>query len=267
MTTSDRKHYESIDACNWSTLKYARESMLLYRHAVDNPREDNTGLMMGRATHTAVFMPQRLDIDYVVFDGDRRGNAWKEFKAAHAGLTILRRDEMEQVKATAAAVLAHPIAREWLNLDMALIERPIVWTDPYSKLKCKGIPDLVHSAIVDLKGMPTVDERLATSQATRSGWIHQAAFYRRGYRELTKLWLPCAILAVEFDAPHDVAVFPIDEDSLRVADDEITRMLARVAECKKAGAWPGRYDTARTMSLPPWAREPESFDFDDVEAA
>ena len=267
MTKIDLQAYDSLDAIRWSNLKYARESMLLYKHHVDNPTADNPRFAVGRAIHTAILEPEKLTDQYAVFDGARRaGKAWDAFEAENAGKTILKREEWDAVHAAAERVARHELAQETLNRDMALIERAITWIDPYTKLACKARPDCVHSMIVEVKSTNSVDERDFIRNATKLGYFGQKAFYRRGYRELTKLWLPCAIVAVETDAPHDIGVFTIDEDSLRVADDEITRLLAKVAECKKTGKWPGRYDNARTMTLPPWAREvdAEEFDFSEV---
>lgn len=267
MTKSDLTAYENIDAINWSTLKHARESMLLYRHSVDNPPEDNPRFAIGRAIHTAILQPEKLADEYAVFEGQRRaGKAWDAFAEQNANKTILKAEEWQSVQKAAARVTEDPIAREWLNLDMALVERPITWIDPYTKLACKARPDVVHSATVEVKSCGTTEERRFIRQATDLGYFGQLAFYRRGYRELTKMWLPCAIVAVEVDPPHDVAVFVADEDSLRVADDEITRLLSNVAECRKSGKWPGRYHTTRKMVMPPYARK-EEFNFDEMEAA
>jgi hypothetical protein len=259
--------HQAIEAINYSTLKEMRVSPLHYRHSVDNPREDTARFGIGRAVHTAILQPDRLSIDYAVFDGARRaGKAWDAFEAEHDGKTILKRDEWALVQAITKRVGADPIAREWLSLDKALIERPITWTDAATGLQCKGRPDVVHSAIVDVKSTSTIDERAFRAQAARLGYFGQLAFYRRGYRTLTKLSLPCAIVAVELEAPHDVGVFVVDEDSLRVADEEISRLLAKVSECRKTGKWPGRYQAVQTLTLPDWARGGEN-DFNFWEAA
>lgn len=257
--------YQRIDAVNWSTLKEARASMLHYKYAVDNPGEDTTRFGVGRAIHTAILQPERLAIEYAVFEGARRaGKAWDAFEEANAGKTILKRDEWSLVESLAERVRKDDIAQEWLGRGKALIERSIAWTDPATGLKCKARPDAVHSAVVDVKSTSTVDERTFRAQVARLGYFGQLAFYRRGYRALTKMTLPCAILAAELDAPHDLAVFVLDEDSLNAADAEISRLLAKVAECRKSGVWPGRYQAAQAMTLPDWARGEVEFNFSEV---
>lgn len=267
VTHAEQVGYDAIDAVNWSKLKHLRISPLHYRHAVDNPTEDTPRFGIGRAIHTAILQPERLELDYACFTGARRaGKAYEQFAIESAGKTILKRDEWAAVESVAERVKNDPVAQEWLGDAKALIERPIVWTDEKTGLRCKGRPDAVHSAIIDVKSTASIDERTFRALATRMGYFHQLAFYRRGYRTLTKMALPCAIVAVEMDAPHDVGVFVIDEDSLRVADEEITRLLTKVAECRKSGVWPGRYQKAQTLTLPEWAREMVT-DYDFTEAA
>jgi hypothetical protein len=257
--------YDAIDAINHSTLKHIAVSPLKYRHVVDNGIDDTALFGVGRAIHAAVLQPERLSIDFAIYEGKRRsGKAWDKFEADNAGLTILKRDEWDGAMAAADKVKNDPVAAEWLNLGKALIERPIRWVDKATGLTCKGRPDSVHSAIVDLKGTNSIDERVFRALATRMSYFGQLAFYRRGYHALTNLWLPCADIAVEMDPPYDVGVFVVDDESLRVADDKISRLLAKVAECRKTGVWPGRYQKAQTMTLPDWAREESDYNFGEA---
>lgn len=257
--------YDQIDGVNWSTLKYMDTSPLHYKHAVDHPTEDTTRFGIGRAIHTAILQPERLATDYAVFDGARRaGKAWDAFEAEHAGKTILKRAEWSAIQSLAQHVLEDEVAQYWLGGKNALIERPITWTDAATGLRCKARPDAVHSAVAEVKSTSSIDDRLFRSLATRMGYFGQVAFYRRGYHALTKLWLPCALIPVEADAPHDVGVFVVDEESLRVADDKISRLLSRVAECRKTGIWPGRYQKAQTLTLPDYARDSDEYNFTEA---
>lgn len=102
--------YESIDAVNFSTLKWLSESPLLYQYRLDNPKPQTPGQLRGTASHTAVFEPHKLMTDYAmfdprvvlagyaVFDGEeRRGSAaWKAFEAANPGKKLIRRSELTE---------------------------------------------------------------------------------------------------------------------------------------------------------------------------
>lgn len=259
--------YTAIEAVNHSSLKHMKTSPLKYKHVVDNGIDDTVLFGVGRAIHCATLQPERLELDFAVFEGKRRqGKAWDAFEAENANRTILKRDEMDNALAVAKKVIGDPVAAEWLNLGKALIERPVTWRDEATGIMCKGRPDVTHSAIVDLKSTSSIDDRVFRALATRMGYFSQLAFYRRGYATLTKMLLPCAIVAVETEAPYDVGVFVVDDESLRVADDENKRLLTKVAECRKSGVWPGRYQKAQTLTLPEWAREMVT-DYDFTEAA
>jgi hypothetical protein len=258
LTDIEFEQYRARKAINISTLKAMRISPLHYQHARKTVVEDRPRMGMGRAVHTAVLEPHLFPSLYVIYAGNRNTNAFKEFKAENEGKTILKVDEMESVRGAADAIQNHPVAREVLRRNNALIERAIEWTDPITGLRCKGRPDHVLDAISDLKTVGTVDERKFRADAARFGYYLQGAFYRRGYRALTKYDLPCNIVAVELEPPHDVAVFELDPTSLAKADEQITRLLQRVAECEKSGVWPGRHPTAKTLTAPEWAhREDE----------
>lgn len=267
MTRNELDAYRSNKAINISTLKAMRVSPLHYKYARDNERPDTARFGIGRAVHTAVLEPHLFASAYVIFDGDRRGNAWKDFKAAHADATILKVDEMECVRGMADAINAHPIAREVLKREGALIERAIEWTDAATGLRCKGRPDHVAGNIADLKTVDTVDERRFRATAARLGYYLQAAFYRRGYRALTKFDMACTIVAVEMEPPHDVGVFELDPTSLAYADEQITRLLKRVAWCEQHGQWPGRYPTGRVLTAPDWAHREDQDEEQNREAA
>jgi hypothetical protein len=266
LTRNDLDKYRASKAINISTLKAMRVSPLHYKHERDRERPDTPRFGVGRAVHTAVLEPHLFPSLYAVYDGDRRGNAWKDFKTANSEATILKVDEMECVRGMADAISAHPVARKALKREGALIERAIEWIDPDTGLRCKGRPDHVAGAISDLKTVDTVDERRFKATAARLGYYLQASFYRRGYRTLTKFDMPCSIVAVEMEPPHDVAVFDLDPVSLSRANEQITRLLRRVAECERAGKWPGRYPSSRLLTAPDWAHR-EDEDEQQMEAA
>ena len=242
--------YTAIRAVNWSRLKHMRVSPLHYLHAPTTP--DTTSRAMGRALHTLTLEPQKFDAAYVVFDGDRRGNVWKDFQTLHEGKTILRAVEFDLVRrqADAARVLLPP----------GEVEQVLCWTDPATGLACKGIADHVSAfGLIDLKGAGRLDvfERLAI----RDGYAHQLAFYRRGLGGD----LPCHLLAVETSAPHDVALLTLSPTLLDWADREISALLARVAACEASGVWPGRYPDGGTLELPAWLVEDEISGLEDDE--
>lgn len=244
--------YASIRAVNWSTLREVRRSPKHYRHRLEHPIEDTPRLALGRAVHTAVLEPALFADGYAVYTGARRaGKDWEAFQVANEGKTILKAEEYENVIAMRDAVLAHPAAMRHLTGGAA--EQTLCWTDRDTGIECKARPDYLGACIVDLKSTKDASPREFGRTAARFGYHCQLTFYRRGARAVLGRELEPILIAVEAEAPHDVAVYRIDADTLLAADDEISALLERVAECRRDDHWPGATDDVQDLELPGWA--------------
>jgi exodeoxyribonuclease VIII len=252
---TDETDYREMEGVNISTLKELRKSPAHYVYRLAHPREDSTGLKMGRANHTLVFEPDKWQAEYAVYPGlVRRGKAWDAFEEANQGKTILKQEEYESCLGVRDAVLAHPIVKQYLAKGEA--EKVLTWTDKETGLKCKARLDLLsHSvpAILDLKGSTSIDARIFGAVAARMVYHLQGAFYRMGARANGLGELPFLIIGVECEPPHDVAVWSLDEDALYAGEEECRDLLRRVAECRASGKWPGRYEGEQVLYLPAWA--------------
>lgn len=243
MIDADHATYAEIDAVNWSSLKWLRESPLKYKHELTAADEDTAARALGRAAHTLVFEPHRFDAEYLVFPGDRRGNVWKDFQAANTDRTILRQEEADTARAIAKAVRADPAVAPYL--EGGEYERTIVWTDPDTGLLCKARVDWINRkrrALVDLKTTVSIDARRFGLIAARLGYPCQLAHYRDGI-EHGLGWVPDEVLivAVESAAPHDVAVFVLDDDALTYGSEIVSELRGELAARRRSGCWPGRY--------------------------
>jgi len=242
--------YCAAPGLNWSRLKAMDKSPLHFRHAIANPTEDTTRLMLGRAAHTAVFEADLFPVLYTVFPGAaRRGKAWDEFSEANADKSILKADEYENCLRVRDAVHTYAPARDLLAHGIA--ESCLFWTDPATGIECKARPDFLDGAIlVDLKTTGTVDAREFGRTAGRLLYHGQMSFYSRGVATTTDLEVDASIIAVELDAPHDVAVFDLDADARLAGDALVDRLLGEVMRCTAADRWPGRYAEPMPLELP-----------------
>lgn len=245
--------YTALPGIRWGNLKHGRESMLHYRHALTAPNEDTTSRLKGRVLHTLVLEPETFADVYAVWDGDRRGTKeYKAFEAHHRGKAIIKADELDLVRAQAAAVRAHPAAMRVLE---GRHEVALQWTDAATGLACKGLADsLSPGFLADLKGTGALSmfERLAW----RDGYAHQLAWYLRGARALGLDPRPC-LVAVGTKPPHDVGVFLLPDTVLSLADRDLADLLARVAECLQTDVWPGAYPEPVELAVPAWALDAE----------
>ena len=129
----------------------------------------------------------------------------------------------------------------------------MTWTDPVTRIRCKARPDLLSwGGLTDLKTTRDVDPRKFGRLATEMGYVHQMAFYGAGLAANGKPPAHHHILAVESEPPHDVAVYELGEDELWAAGMDIAELLAKVKECRRKRRWPGRFQTAQPLDVPPW---------------
>ncbi len=257
--------YRKIDAVNASSLKEMRKSPRHYLHRIRNPLDDTPRLAIGRATHTAVFEPDRFLLDFVLWaGGDRRGKAYSEFCEQHPNQGILKPEEYATCLAMRDAVRSHPVAGPALS-PPGEAEKVLVWTDEATGLQCKGRLDWWRVGLfADLKTTGDIDEHKFCALAYRMGYHVQLAFYRAGLIANGLDAPPPRIIAVEAAAPHDVACFALDDDAMYAGEVEVADLMAKVAAGKFSNQWPGRYPEERPLSIPAWALGSSDGDFDSL---
>jgi hypothetical protein len=258
--------YDSIRAVNWSTLKAMRTSPRHYKAAVDTERPDTDALRMGRATHTAVFEPDRMPLDYAVFaeNIDKRtktGKAvWQAFLDVNAGKTILSLAEYTNACRIRDAVRSHPLVKPLLEDGKA--EQTLTWTDRTTGIPCKGRLDwacfnAASPLVLDLKtSRYATDERAFASAAYRLGYFGQMAHYVDGVctiNGIAPLSIPAIVVAVESAPPYDVTVYELTEDALWAADEERKELLATLARCLEKDEWPGKHTSRVQLDMPAWS--------------
>jgi hypothetical protein len=249
--------YAAIDAVNWSTLKSMAKSPLHYRHRVDTDMDDARHLRLGRAVHTLILEPDQYRERHPVFGGAaRRGKAWDDFEAAHPGADILLGTEAAQAEAMAQSVLAHPLARKHLRDGLA--EQIMTWTDPETGVKCKGRCDAVNGHLVELKSCngQAFDPRRFPGHAARLMYHGQIAYYLDGLTAMGhRLDQDPAMIVVESDPPHDVAVYLIMPEDVEAGRELYRSLLDRLVECRRSDRWPGVCEGEELrLRLPDWVR-------------
>ena len=246
------RQYADIPAVNFSTLREAAKSALHYQYRLSNPPEETAAMRFGRAVHTAVLEPDRFPLEYVVYQNGRRaGKDWDEFSAMHAQQTILKLDEYETALRIRDAVRANKAARRYLRHGRP--EVTLTWTDAETGLACKARCDWLTTKLgLDLKTTGDIEARTFGRLAHHFLYHCQLAFYGMGARA-NGMRLAWKIIAVEAQAPHDVAVFDLGADVLCAGEDKVRELLRLVAACRTSKKWPGRYAEEQPLDLPSWA--------------
>jgi hypothetical protein len=265
--------YASIDAVNFSTLKYMAKSPLHYRHALDNPKPSTTPMRLGTAAHTAVLEPSRFITDYAVFEPEegkapRRGTkAWEAFAAANDGKELLKQAEFEAAMRMRDAVRGNVEAMRYLKRGDA--EVTLVWQDKETGLWLKGRVDFISSAvgdvIADLKTARDVSPWAFQSAYAKLQYHMQAAMYADALESITGRPAYHKCIAVESTEPHDVVVYDVIGEPLELGRELYRELLGKVIECRKNNEWPGTSAGAEvSLRLPAWAVPDEADDLADL---
>lgn len=268
-----REAYEAIDAVNWSTLKHLGKSPAHYLHGLTDKSGDSEARQRGRVLHLAIFEPERMARDVVVFHEARRGKAWEAFEAKHAGKEIVTSRMYEHVTALAAAVRTNAMAARYVS--GGLPEHTVTWryrSAPIEHIEghefaCKGRLDFIADlgAIVDLKGSRDGSPGGFAREVLRYEYHAQAAFYADGYEAMTGVRLPFVFVVVEASAPHVVQVYRVPDDVLELGRERYQQLLAHLNVCRRESRWPGYAETEMELVLPRWARPLEDDDALDAD--
>lgn len=257
MTESD---YNAIPAVRWSRLRSLRKSALQYKHDAETEREDAAHFRIGRAIHCYVLEPSEFQKHFVTYTeskttGEGARKNWQAFQAkcAAEGVTILDAKEHEAAVGAALAILAHPVASEYVAGGVK--EHTITWIDSETGMKCKARIDQAHRVLVDIKSAREIGHRMFATVVARLGYFCQLAFYLDGaIANGFEFQEDPVIVAVESSKPHDVAVYKLGESVIDAGRAEYRRLLVRLKECQDRGDWPGiAPDAAIDLVLPPWA--------------
>ena len=262
--------YADLPAIHFSTLRFMGQSPLHFRYAQDNPPAETQAMLLGRATHTAVFEPMRFQLDYAIWQGDRRGAAYQQFadEASAQGRSILKEGEYNTALAIRDSVRGLPEIATLL--EKGYPETSLFWVNPQTGLACKGRLDWIagEGAILDLKTTTSIDPHLFAGHAWRMGYFHQGAMYQEGYAVFSGMGtiLRYGIVAVEKEPPHACRLYWLDQDSLSRAWSEYQGWLRQLKGCQVADVWPGPGPVESELAAPAWATtDNEAVDFGGLE--
>jgi len=249
------EQYAELPGEHSGGLKHMLVSPWQYARMAELPDNGETDAMrLGRATHTAIFQPERLNEEYIAWDGDRRGNAWDEF-SAEAALncqTVLKNEQLDEAVKIARAVRRHKIVSGYLCVD-GRAELVLTWIHDRTGIRLRARLDWLGSVLADLKTCRDPAPGRFSTTSAQFGYHIQLALYADAAAACGLGTPPVRIIAAQNHEPYDVVVYKLHEDALYVGRMEYERALDLLVACRESGQWPGLApDEELPLVLPAW---------------
>lgn len=178
--------------------------------------------------------------------------------------TVLSQDEYNACLGMRTAVQSHPYGKLLLAKSTD-VEVVIIWRDEETGVMCKARLDMLCRDLHILPDFKTSDDltgRRFYWKAQDLGYFRQAAMYRRAYAaQYPKTDMGnviSALVAVESTAKvmlgdgtlgHGCRVFGVDDETLKLSDYQVGRLLKGYAECEQRSLWPAWGDSVEEFGL------------------
>lgn len=256
------------DFISSSQLKLMGKSPLHFSLYHSLQKEPTDAMIVGTATHTAVFEPENFTSQYAVMREkiDRRTKAgkeaWDKFYVENMGKIVLSAEMYEKVQQMTFSVMTNAVIKRLFTPGSYVVEQSMYWQDDITGIKLRCRPDFRRKAtVLDLKTTTDASPDKFFSTMANFDYPLSAALYTEGCSECLgfpiKFFLFCA---VESEPPYACMVYRITEDDLANARFRMREYLTKIMECRKAGDWPG-YESLPAANegiidvvLPRWAK-------------
>lgn len=210
------------------------------------PKQPTDAMRQGSLVDCMITEPEAFERRYVVAPRvDRRTKAGKE---AWANAEEQARENCAQVipqewHANAIRIVQtlrnDPVASEYLQGQG---QKPHFWHDNDHDIDCRYLPDIEHAyfgRLIDLKKTRSANPRLFAAQSYALGYDIQVAHYAEGYRDRHGDYpKQIALLAYEWNWPHNWSVNVISEDLLEEGRRRREEAMCLIKECQSVNEWP-----------------------------
>ncbi len=234
-------------ALHYSDAKWLACSALHYKAHLAAPFEPTRAMRVGTIVHRLVLGGPFPDIVEA-----RRGAAWAAFKAEHPvrAREAVTQQEVDDAAPMADAVLAHPLAREYLA--GAEYEVPLSWTIAGRRFRTRGVDILQrgrrHGDLKTCRSVRpeklrwTIRDMLYHAQVR---WVADG-LAAEGFTFTEAPFLLC----VEGPPAYDVVVVELTPADLEEGGKLIHTWLSRLDQAEQSGEWTGYSQAPIKLELP-----------------
>lgn len=223
------------------------------------PRKETPAMRVGQNFHTYSLEPDRAEKEFVTLPPDLtlRHKAGKEFvaNAEVNGQTVLKPDELENLKRMSNAIYSHPVASELLKDGEPEISG--FWPDPiHPEILCKIRMDWINKpkmVIVDLKKTTDARPHAFTRDAYKFGYDMEASWYLYGATHITAVeHKEFYFIACEDSEPWGVMVYKASGEMITEGLKRCAQALGIYKECLEKDHWPCYPEDVQELGLPGW---------------
>lgn len=253
------------DACDGPSISASGLSQLLFRSPAHywassplNPRaqgKTTRALDLGRAAHARTIGEPLFNQLFVIAPYDdfrgKEARAWRDAETR----TIIRAQDYDTILSMAAALSAHPYARNAFVKGHP--EKSVFWRDEETGIWLKARPDWLptdqYDYIKDYKTTVSAAPRQFASAAFSYGYHIQAALILDGLKAVTGTEYPgVALVAQEKEPPYVVELYCFGADHIDYARAQIRQGLRLFARCLARKDWPSYHDEPQMIGTPGW---------------
>jgi len=179
---------------------------------------------------------------------------WEEFDAKHKLKTLVKADELAEMKLMAQSVLSEPAAQKVIT-GAGKIEATFFWYDENYGIDLKCRPDYYRDdgIVLDLKTCASANQEDFEKSVANYYYDVQAYMCMEGIEKVTgKRPTDFIFVCVEKDPPYCTAFYSATDELLEAGRQRFARLADLYAICKKKNHWPGYGHFIRPIGIPHW---------------
>lgn len=262
-----RSFRDHISSTGLKTLITQSPEHFLYHW--NKTEEDKDHFRFGRIFHMGCLEPERFRSELIVepeFMGYTKkgelsaqsGEAKekrKAWRAKHAGQTILKHSERDDMIGMLNSIMKVPEAKGIISYGKP--EVSLYCTDPVTGLLMKGRPDIL---VIEEDGIEIYDIKTTRHH---SRWFYREIGEFRYDIQLAFYKLLCQIvfgkelkrggwIVVEKEPPYSTTIRDVSPEKAAMSDDWVRHGLNVLAECIKKDQWPSYCQNVEPAEYPKW---------------
>lgn len=254
----DERQYHAHEALSSTQARLLLRSPAKYRWSLTHPQAPREVFDVGTAVHSKVL---GIGAEVVALDFDSfRSRAAQEARdtVRSAGQVPVLATTYAEVEAMAEAVLAHPLAKSFLEVP-GRAEASVFSTDPVSGVDVRARFDFLpdpgkrRRVAVDLKTTLDASPDGFARSAASYGYHVQLGHYLHALEFETGESAAMVFVTVEKEPPYLVAVHQLDSEFTDMGFREATEARHILAECRRRDEWPGYPESLGLLKPPVWA--------------